>query len=207
MCRKRMNQKKNKLLNKIKKIKSKPGFERSLDMQKEADRLDNELSQMEKKKLDKAAATSAARYQLKGEAVNKYWFAIGKSITDESIIHGLTDNQNSLQMSTKKMMDIATEYHGKLQKMPKFNEPRQQATCDMAALMSEKKFTEDDQEILSSKITEAEVISTIKKSQNGKSLGRDGFIYEWYKLVLSWSEKPPKEDTQYPNIAYILEKA
>lgn len=111
--------------------KKHPDFAQNTSLQSQAMALDDKIGEIERAKLDSAAATSAARYKVKGEAVNKYWFSIGKSMNKEASIGGLVDDVGNLRTSTTAMLDIAAEYHGRLQACPDMTEARENAIAEM----------------------------------------------------------------------------
>ncbi|KIO27592.1 hypothetical protein M407DRAFT_23144 [Tulasnella calospora MUT 4182] len=70
-------------------LMSRPDFTKNQGVQDRALALEDRIQEVRKSKLDRVAEYSAARYASKGEAVNKYWFSIGKSIKEDATIRAL----------------------------------------------------------------------------------------------------------------------
>lgn len=191
----------------LKTVQGRPDFQRSKGLWRQAEALEDRIGSIQKAKLDKAAATSAARYSLQGETVSKYWFSIGKALMVDSTIRSLNDETGVERETTQEMGEIMRRHHERLQATPPLDETRRVAIDECKALAADARLGPIERENLAKDLKEREVIEAIRSSQNGKAPGKDGFIYEFYKKFLEVQEKPLDFKKPQPVITMILAKA
>lgn len=164
------------------------------------------IAQIEKGKLDHTTESSSARYAENGEQVNKYWFAIGKSMQESSIISGLTMDDGTGVRDTPSMAKIAREHHRNLQAEPEMTPDRREAIRRMELTARGKRLSPEDRTVMDAELSEEEALQAIKASQNGKAPGKDGLPYELYKFWIDKWGKKTSEGPRVPNIALILSR-
>ena len=76
------------------------------------------------KKLEKAKESAQAQFLNKGERCSKYWFALNKPKEPNNMILGQQDEEGIIQTETRKMVEIASNYHKQLQEKPQMNMAR-----------------------------------------------------------------------------------
>jgi ribonuclease HI/exonuclease III/chemotaxis regulatin CheY-phosphate phosphatase CheZ len=161
------------------------------------------LNDYESKKIHKAQEAAMARFDKEGEKGTKYYFALNKGKLPQQVMVALRDAQGSLLTETKKMSEIASNYHRELQSAPKWTHEREIAMEKMEATI-QVKLKPEDKIKFSNQVTEVEVREAIAQSKNGTSPGIDGITYEFYK---SWPEpKSGVTNENEPNITTILTK-
>ncbi|KAG8932392.1 hypothetical protein FRC01_014236 [Tulasnella sp. 417] len=163
------------------------------------------IDEIKRAKLNRAAEYSAARYASKGEAVNKYWFSIGKALKQDSVIRALRDGSGQIRTDTDAMAKIATEHHANHQAKQPFTEARCEAIMRMSATTSGKRATSEAKRALDRDFNLQDVEDAICRSATGKAPGADGIPYEFYK---SWLKRlrESEEDKKPPDIRWILMK-
>lgn len=181
-------------------------FATNQGLQHEADLTTERAAAIERRKLERAAESSSARFAEKGEAVNKYWFSIGKSIKDSSIIRGLRDDSGELRTDTDHMSRIATEYHERLQAKPDMDDAREAAIQRMEKTTTGKRMTSSARAKMSEKLSRDEAVKAIKAAQPGKSPGKDGIPHEFYKYWVNRFETKKEDEPAVPDVAMILAK-
>ena len=72
------------------------------------------LSARTKNNLTKMQLATKARYRQSGEKCMKYWFRLNKERTEDNTLLALMDGENKLVKDTRKMGEIAVQYHEKL---------------------------------------------------------------------------------------------
>src|SRR5882724_9209854 len=110
-----------------------------------------------------------------------------------NIILGLQNEEGIIQMETRKMVAITSEYHRQLQEKPQMNVARRNAITKIKKHIKEKLHDADVTE-LSTETSAEEIKGAIKQSQTGKCPGHSGITYEFWK---SWKE--PKKGNEENN--------
>ncbi|KAG8848762.1 hypothetical protein FRB96_001041, partial [Tulasnella sp. 330] len=190
-------------------LKKSPSYPTNIELQDTVFKLDERIGNIERLKMEAEAASSAARYRAKGEQVNKYWFSIGKALTEEATITSLKRDNGTVETSTKKMLDVAVEFHKNQTTAPEMTPEREVAIQEMIELARSKRLDETSAASLNPVITREELKAAVAASQGGKSPGLDGFIYEFYKKWLDIEEHPPKQPIgskpkRWPKMSDIL---
>lgn len=179
-------------------------FARNPGLQREEGLLRERIANIERSKLDRATESSAARFAKKGESVNKYWFSIGKSIKESSVIRTLTDEQDTTTHSTATMVNIAQSHHARMQTCPDMTPEREVAIRKMVDTTTGKRFTLESRESLNERVTPEEATQAIMSAQNGKAPGKDGIPYEFYKHWVFELRKAKNSKKKVPDITWIL---
>lgn len=118
---------------------------------------------------------------MEGEANTRYWYQLNKESNPPSIIMALTNEQNKTQTKLSEMTKIATEYHQNLQKAIPNSPERNEAINNILNNITTSLNQEQKHEI-TKEITKEDIKTSMKKAQNGKTPGKDGLPYEFYKL-------------------------
>jgi len=102
------------------------------------------------------------------------------------MILGLQDKEGIIQTETRKMVEIASNYHKQLQGKPQMNMARRRAIIKMKKHVKGKLHDVEVAELRAETSTE-DVREAIKQTQTAKCPGHSGITYEFWK---SW--KGPK---------------
>ena len=145
----------------------------------------SELAEKTKKETRKLQEVTKARYRMKGEKCNEYWFKLNKEKINSNIILGLKNENETLTRQTEEMKEIARKYHEKLQKKPTMNEERKKA-IGILKKTAKARINEEQKKKLEEKTTKQEIKEAICKAPNRTSPGIDGIPYElqWLKKLL-----------------------
>ena len=140
-------------------------------------------------RLEKAKESAQACFLNEGEGCSKYWFALNKP-KEPNMILGLQDEECVIQTETRKMVEIASNYHKQLQEKPQINMAMRNAITKMKKHVKEKLHDVDITKLRAETSAE-DVKEAIKQSQTGKCPGHSGITYEFWK---SWKE--PKKNNE-----------
>ena len=100
------------------------------------------------------------------------------------MILGLQNEEGIIQTETRKMIEIASNYHKQRQEKPQMNMTRRRTIFKMKKNIKEKLHYVEVAELTAKPSTE-EVREAIKQTQTGKCPGHSGITYEFGK---SWKE-------------------
>jgi|SRR5882724_10212934 len=106
------------------------------------------------------------------------------------MILGLQDREGIIKTETRKMVEIASNYHKQLQENPQMNMARRRAIIKMKKNVKEKLQDVEVAELRAGTSTD-DVEEAIKQTQTGKCPGHSGIRYEFWK---SWKE--PKKNSE-----------
>ena len=81
--------------------------------------------------LEKVKESAQAQFLNEGERCSKYWFALNKPKEPNNMILGLQNEEGIIQTETRKMVEIASNYHKQLQEQPQMNMARKRAIIKM----------------------------------------------------------------------------
>jgi len=126
------------------------------------------------------------------------------------VIARLLNKNGKLITDTTKMCEIASEYHGELQKLPK-REINDTQKIDNFLKIVTLTIGNKEAQILEKDTSELEIAKAINDSKNGTAPGIDGILYEFYKFWLKKHEQyKGNEDNptvkKVESIAWILQK-
>jgi len=97
------------------------------------------------------------------------------------VIARLLNKNGKLITDTTKMCEIASEYHGELQKLPK-REINDTQKIDNFLKIVTLTIGNKEAQILEKNTSELEIEKVINDSKNGTAPGIDGILYEFYKF-------------------------
>lgn len=123
--------------NTLKQLKGSRHFLHNSATQQEVQKIESEIDEIKRAKLDAMAPTSAVQYRLKGESSNKYTFTIGKKPIEEQTIKSLKDAEGQAMTSSQQMADVAATHHQRLQARPDMTPEWEAAIQKMAGLASQ----------------------------------------------------------------------
>jgi len=102
------------------------------------------------------------------------------------MILGLQDEEGVIQTETRKMVEIASNYHKQIQEKPQMNMAKRRAIIKMKKKNVKEKPHDVEITELRAETSTEDVREAIKQSQTGKCPGHSGITYEFWK---SWKEQ------------------
>ena len=149
--------------------------------------LQHEIRHLENKKNKNMRAQAQARWQNKGEKINKYWIKLQTPKRPREIIYSLHDpTKNRLTTRSSEMARIVHDHHENLQHKELLNHdnPDRQATIIQALtqIPDQQKLNKDDTE-MHHPITYDQTATALLSSKNGTATGIDGLPYELWKTI------------------------
>lgn len=149
--------------------------------------LENELTQIHKKRYKNTYARAQTQWQIKGEMISKYWTTVVTPRCPHDPIYALHNPQtNNLTTRTSDMAEIAGHYHDKLQHLdlPIYNDPNcQTARLQVLHEIPPTQVLNDNNSLLNQPLTEELVTCALLDSKNGTATGLDGIPYELWKTL------------------------
>ncbi|KAJ3924410.1 MAG: hypothetical protein NXY57DRAFT_969954 [Lentinula lateritia] len=121
-----------------------------------------------------------ARFELLGEQSNEWFFNLKQTEKEDQTIYAIKDLEGKIQNETSTMAEAFRQYHEKQAKSPALSEDWEQVS-DRVINSLKKSISKDERTHLEETFTEQNVLEAIKKGENGKAPGNDGFIYEFWK--------------------------
>ena len=206
-CKKRkddLNNKKEiaeyKLIRKMEQL-AKATLENREKLSQEVNTLRSNIAKDSLKEVTRLQEKAKMRYRKLGERCTKYFFGLNKKKFEQQVILGLLDEDDKMTTATRKMTQIATNYHEKLQTAPEMTEERQEAINEMIDI-TDKVLYDNQKDMLSAKTTQGEIEDALAAAPNGTTPGIDGIPYEFYK---SWkTPETEEEEKTEPDIMKML---
>ena len=166
-----------------------------------------ELNKARRERLDAMGLRTKARFELNVEKMNKYWFRSQKELPGAKhkrepratpggeVIRALFNDKNEIVTETRKMKDIASNYHRELQKeqtmTPEREEAIEELLKDVTVKLDDREYT-----LMGAPIRESEVRDALNGSENGKSPGITGIQYEFWKFFEQLRKKSLKNKNE-----------
>ncbi|THH14525.1 hypothetical protein EUX98_g9603 [Antrodiella citrinella] len=152
--------------------------------------LQEKLTQLAQKRHKKRRLDVATRNKLEGETISKYWSQVNKDKKLRDVIFALKkpeplrEDEPIYELDSKKMSNLARNYHENLQEAEPVINPLLRAEKTKALLdQIERKPTDQQKEESRNELTENDVENALKKSQSGSAAGIDGATYDLWKTL------------------------
>ena len=126
---------------------------------------------------------SRARWYEEGERSSSYFFSLEKRNFESKLIPCLDMDGRQLRSTDEIIDGLSNHFENLFKKQDKFTESELMHYLDKIECP---KLTKNETEFLDKDITVEELGETLKKLQNNRSPGSDGFPYEFYKVF--WGE-------------------
>lgn len=160
---------------------------------------------------------TAARNQLEGETICKYWTNLNRAQKSRDLIrklrkHDHEDRQGEDRFTKRsdEMVEIARSYHDNLQSNDISNDNDDIASREMAIEKTLEYVTDkldsDEKKILAKDINQLEVNMALASASNGKSPGLDGIPYELWKILHQRHNNLKKGGGEGFNVTEVLQR-
>ena len=157
----------------------------------ESKTLTKRLTDLKRKQHLKRRCAIATKNRVEGETITRSWIQNNKEKKSRDVIHALRKSgplnidQDPYEKNSTQMAELARKYHEALQKEEININQDQREQCTEETLNSLKtQTTENQQDLLRRPFSEEETENALNKSDNNKSAGIDGTIYELWKHLL-----------------------
>jgi ribonuclease HI/exonuclease III len=136
-----------------------------------------------------------ARYDMEGDCCSATFLRSQKPHIEHEPIIALLDVNQNIETDSKKMADIAANYHTKQQAAPELTDDRKRA---IEKLLTTQLMTLDptQQQEMAQPISTEEIRTELMNTKNGKSPGPSGIPYEFWK---HWEKLRPKGKREKPS--------
>ncbi|KAF8827360.1 hypothetical protein HHX47_DHR5000756 [Lentinula edodes] len=171
--------------------------------------IENDINRHERIRIENAREMTKARFELLGEQSNEWFFNLKQTEKEDQTIYAIKDRNGKLQTETTAMAEAFRQYHEKQAESPTLRSDWEQVSNKVIKSLK-KSLSKDEQRELEETFTEQKVLEAIKKGDNGKAPGCDGFIYEFWKnwvtenTVIKVSKETGKNQKITVNIVKIL---
>ncbi|TFY78439.1 hypothetical protein EWM64_g5573 [Hericium alpestre] len=173
-------------------VKARPDFSTNNALRADEALLTKRIEHLQKKRYKTARRIGKARWSVRGERVNKYWFNLNKAKKPRDY----------------RMANLAGSYHSDLQDAgrdaahtPAENEANTQAVLD--AIHPTQKLPPDAFPPLAAPVTPLEVERALSASKNGTATGLDGLPYELWKKLNDHHKKVRKLGSDDPSFDIV----
>jgi len=147
------------------------------------------LSDLEEESRDVRSKMKEAKWFGVNEKSSKLWFSQNKSRTAGPIIDSLLNPVSKIETKNPaEMLEIARDYHSRLQSEPPMNDSRKRAINEILAGLT-KALNEDEKKEISKDITYTEIVDILRTAPNGKAPSPDGIPNEFWKEEIKWRAK------------------
>ncbi|KAK7013501.1 hypothetical protein R3P38DRAFT_2788396 [Favolaschia claudopus] len=155
--------------------------------------LTEKLALLHQKRFRDAGLNARIRHKLGAEVISEYWFKINKPRKPKEVIYRLLKSREldarledapQYETNSKRMANIARNYHNKLQKDRREVAPDiRDHTIGVILARTVRKTTEEQKTSLKTRLTRADVKLALKMSANKKAPGLNGMTYELWKTL------------------------
>jgi exonuclease III len=195
-----INRPKNKITKKIHKLTRLQRLSLRTETQEKIESLREALNDLLYNNTEKLQWAAKARYSEQGEANTKYWYQMNKETKSAQYIEALKDKSGVTHKNTEEMSEIATEYHQELQTPLPMTASREAAITEILNNLKTK-LNEEQHSLFEQPISKDEIKEALSKAENGKSPGKDGLPYEFYK---TWAKEEVEGKTNIVDILYYV---
>ena len=151
--------------------------------------LTEKLQKMEQLRHQNVRNSVKIKSYLYGETISKYWTGLNKQRKPKSLIQrlikpGSNPTNPEYEKSSKKMANLARDYHEQLQQdNTELSEMEREEAINTVLEVINIRITETDQSNLARKLSNTDIQDALKLSANGKAPGINGITYEVWKFL------------------------
>ncbi|KAI0743385.1 Endonuclease/exonuclease/phosphatase, partial [Daedaleopsis nitida] len=176
--------------------------------------LTEQIRKLREARFLKQKAGARARHRIEGERPTKYWVKIHRTIKPRDTMQALEREEArglsqcpQYETDSKKMADLAREYHLRLQRDSPDSRPAEQREVDIARVLDAIDVSINNEQAaeMSEEISYAEVDFALRHSKSTSAPGVDGITYDvWKTLHARCVEDSRHEDREVFDVLGLL---